>query len=225
MTSTKGNFDYSIPPQIDRLRASPRLFDNPLLDKLSRVHWSTPLYVYVPVIALLAMLSLQSFSVPVVVVSAALGYLLWTLTEYLGHRFPFHYKHPSALGERIHFLIHGVHHDHPNDPLRLVMPVLLSVPIMLIALLVVRLLFGLPYGYPVLMGFIIGYLGYDMVHYYTHHAKPTTGLGQTLRRLHLMHHFRDPARGFGVSAPYWDYVFGTQHVKSARAQAEDSRLD
>lgn len=225
MTSTKGNFDYSIPPQIDRLRASPRLFDNPLLDKLSRVHWSTPLYVYVPVIALLAMLSLQSFSVPVVVVSAALGYLLWTLTEYLGHRFPFHYKHPSALGERIHFLIHGVHHDHPNDPLRLVMPVLLSVPIMLIALLVVRLLFGLPYGYPVLMGFIIGYLGYDMVHYYTHHAKPTTRLGQTLRRLHLMHHFRDPARGFGVSAPYWDYVFGTQHVKSARAQAEDSRLD
>jgi sterol desaturase/sphingolipid hydroxylase (fatty acid hydroxylase superfamily) len=213
MAATKGNFDYSIPPEADRLRASPRLFENALLDKLSRVHWSTPLFVYLPVIALLAVWSLQAFSFPVVAVSAALGYLLWTLTEYLGHRYPFHYRHPSKFGARIHFLIHGVHHDHPNDPLRLVMPVLLSVPIMLIALLVARILFGLPYGYPVLMGFIIGYLGYDMVHYYTHHAKPTMRLGLTLRRLHLLHHFRDPTRGFGVSAPYWDYVFGTQHVR------------
>ncbi|VTZ26937.1 Fatty acid hydroxylase [Methylocella tundrae] len=219
MTPTKNNFDYSIPQQVDRLRASPRLFDNALLDKLSRVHWSVPLYVYIPVIALLAVKSFQSFSAMVVIVSAALGYLLWTLTEYFGHRFPFHYKHPSKFGARIHFLVHGVHHDHPNDPLRLVMPVLLSAPIMLIALLVVRVLFGLPYGYPVLMGFMIGYLAYDMTHYYTHHAKPTTRLGQTLRRLHLMHHFRDPTRGFGVSAPWWDYVFGTQHVKQERERA------
>ncbi|VFU10236.1 protein of unknown function [Methylocella tundrae] len=128
MTPTKNNFDYSIPQQVDRLRASPRLFDNALLDKLSRVHWSVPLYVYIPVIALLAVKSFQSFSAMVVIVSAALGYLLWTLTEYFGHRFPFHYKHPSKFGARIHFLVHGVHHDHPNDPLRLVMPVLLSAP-------------------------------------------------------------------------------------------------
>ena len=40
--------------------------------------------------------------------------------------------------------MHGVHHEHPNDPLRLVMPVLLSFPIMLIALVVARILFGLP---------------------------------------------------------------------------------
>ncbi len=220
MTQMKDNFDYSIPQHVDRLRASPRLFDNPLLDKLSRVHWSTPLFVYAPVVVLLAVLSLQSLSVPVVAVSAALGYVIWTLTEYFGHRFPFHYKHPSKFGERIHFLVHGVHHDHPNDPLRLVMPVLLSGPIMLIALLVVRLLFGLPYGYPVLMGFMIGYLCYDMVHYYTHHAQPTTRLGQTLRRLHLMHHFRDPTRGFGVAAPWWDYVFGTQFVKQRGTSPE-----
>jgi hypothetical protein len=36
--------------------------------------------------------------------------------------------------------------------------------------------------YPVLMGFIIGYLAYDMVHYYVHHAEPKTRLGLTLRR-------------------------------------------
>ncbi|MEJ0095736.1 MAG: sterol desaturase family protein [Methylocella sp.] len=216
MTPTKDSFDDSIERPVDRLRASPRLFDNPLLDKLSRVHWSTPLFVYIPIIVLLGVWSFQAFSFAVVLISTMVGYLIWTLTEYFGHRYPFHYKHPSKFGARIHFLVHGVHHDHPSDPLRLVMPVLLSGPIMLIALLVVRILFGLPFGYPVLMGFIIGYLAYDMVHYYTHHAEPTTRIGLTLRRLHLMHHFRDPTRGFGVSAPWWDYVFGTQHIRQKR---------
>ncbi|HYP56880.1 MAG TPA: sterol desaturase family protein, partial [Beijerinckia sp.] len=112
--------------------------------------------------------------------------------------------------------IHGVHHVHPNDPLRLVMPALLSGPIMLIALAVTRLLFGLPLGYPVLMGFIIGYLAYDMTHYYLHHAEPRTRLGIAMRRFHMLHHFRDPERGFGVSAPWWDFVFGTAFVREQR---------
>ncbi|WP_395664578.1 sterol desaturase family protein [Methylocella sp.] len=221
MAETRSNLDYSIPEQVDRLRASPRLFDNDLLDKLSRVHWSTPLFVYAPVVALLAWVSVRSLGPAAALAAAAGGYLIWTLTEYFGHRFPFHYKHPSTFGRRIHFLVHGVHHDHPNDPLRLVMPVLLSGPIMLIALGVVTLLFGLPLGYAVLTGFMIGYLAYDMVHYYTHHATPTTKLGQTLRRLHLMHHFRDPTRGFGVAAPWWDYVFGTAHQKQRRREAAE----
>jgi dihydroceramide fatty acyl 2-hydroxylase len=201
----------------DPLCASPRLFENPILDKLSRVHWTVPLVVYLPVVAILAGVSLNAFAPPPVLALAALGYLLWTLTEYLGHRFLFHYEFPGAIGARIHYLIHGVHHVHPNDPLRLVMPVLLSAPIMLIAHGVARLLFGMPLGYPVLMGFVLGYLGYDMVHYHVHHRTPRTRLGIALRRAHMLHHFRDPARGFGVSAPYWDDVFGTAHARTKGA--------
>ena len=158
----------------DVLRASPRLFDNPALDKLSRVHWSMPLILYVPVIALLAWLSLRSLSPLTVLLSVALGYGIWTLIEYFGHRYLFHAEFPGEWGARIHFLIHGVHHDHPSDPLRLVMPPLLSGPIMLIALFVAWLVFGFPLGYAVLIGFIIGYVAYDMVHYYVHHATPST---------------------------------------------------
>ncbi|MDX6688441.1 MAG: dihydroceramide fatty acyl 2-hydroxylase, partial [Baekduia sp.] len=33
--------------------------------------------------------------------------------------------------------------------------------------------------------------------------------GHTLRELHMRHHFQDDERGFGISAPYWDRVFGT----------------
>jgi sterol desaturase/sphingolipid hydroxylase (fatty acid hydroxylase superfamily) len=200
----------------DVLRASPRLFENALLDKLSRVHWSVPLYIYVPAVALLAYVSLNTLDAPLALAATLLGYFIWTLIEYFGHRFLFHWEFPGAFGKRIHFLIHGVHHVHPNDPLRLVMPALLSGPIMLIALAVTRLLFGLPLGYPVLMGFIIGYLAYDMTHYYLHHAEPRTRLGIAMRRFHMLHHFRDPERGFGVSAPWWDFVFGTAFVREQR---------
>ena len=209
MTATDGNFANGA----DRLTASPRLFDNALLDKLSRVHWSVPLFVYVPIIVALLVASFELVTPLTVVGMFALGYLIWTLIEYFGHRYLFHWEFPGTFGQRIHFLIHGVHHDHPSDPLRLVMPVLLSGPIMIIAWFVASLIFGEPLRYPGLAGFVTGYLAYDMVHYYTHHATPKTKVGLMLRRLHLMHHFRDHDKGFGVSAPYWDFVFGTAERK------------
>lgn len=212
MTAT----DHGFASEAERLSASPRLFDNPLLDKLSRVHWSVPLFVYVPIIVLLGVVSFELIAPLVVVGMTALGYLIWTLIEYFGHRYLFHWEFPGTFGRRMHFLIHGVHHDHPNDPLRLVMPILLSGPIMIVAWFVATLLFGMLLRYPALIGFVLGYLTYDMVHYYTHHATPTSRLGLTLRRLHLMHHFRDHDKGFGVSAPYWDFVFGTAERKTRR---------
>lgn len=217
MAETSETTGFGLSKDPEALRASPRLFDNPALDKLSRVHWSTPLFLYAPFVAFLAFMSLKAFDAPIALAATALGYLIWTLIEYFGHRFLFHYEFPGKIGARIHFLIHGVHHVHPNDPLRLVMPAPLSVPIMLTAFLVLGSVFGLPLGYPVLMGFVLGYLSYDMVHYYVHHGDPKTRLALALRRSHMLHHFRDPTRGFGVSAPWWDYVFGTQHVRQGSA--------
>lgn len=208
--------DHGYASDAERLSASPRLFENALLDKLSRVHWSVPLFVYVPVILALGVVSFQLVAPMTAVALFALGYAIWTMIEYFGHRYLFHWEFPGEFGKRIHFLIHGVHHDHPNDPLRLVMPILLSGPIMIIAWFVGTLLFGTTLRYPGLAGFVTGYLTYDMVHYYTHHATPTTKLGLTLRRLHLMHHFRDHDKGFGVSAPYWDFVFGTAEKRKRR---------
>jgi sterol desaturase/sphingolipid hydroxylase (fatty acid hydroxylase superfamily) len=49
-----------------------------------------------------------------------------------------------------------------------------------------------------------------MVHYHMHHHRPRTRVGSRLRELHMRHHFQDDERGFGVSAPYWDRVFGTR---------------
>jgi len=61
-------------------------------------------------------------------------------------------------------------------------------------------------------------LAYDMLHYHVHHHTPRTPLGHKLRELHMRHHFQDDERGFGISAPYWDRVFGTaSHATGNRA--------
>jgi len=200
----------------DRLSASPRIFESDLLDKLSRVHHLTPVIVYVPIALALLAYSLTIYGVGAIVLALLIGYTLWTLTEYFGHRFLFHtvFPLPFGIGPRFQFLIHGVHHIYPSDPLRLVMPPLLSTPIMLIALGVARLLFGSSFCWPVLAGFMGGYVIYDCVHYWTHHGQPTSQLGLFVRRLHMLHHFRDAGKGFGVHAFWWDYVFGTAYQKS-----------
>jgi len=197
------------------LDASPRLFESDLLDRLSRVHHLTPVIVYTPIFLGLLFYSLTQNGAGAVLSGLVVGYVAWTLTEYFGHRYLFHtvFPLPFGLGPRFQFLIHGVHHIYPNDPLRLVMPPLLSAPIMLIALTVIRTLFGATFAWPVLAGFMAGYVIYDCVHYWTHHGRPTSDFGKLVKRLHMLHHFRDAEKGFGVHAIWWDYVFGTAYQK------------
>ena len=199
----------------DTLSASPRLFESDLLDKLSRVHHLTPVIIYLPIISGLLVYAMTVQDFGAVFFGVLIGYLAWTLTEYFGHRFLFHtvFPLPLGLGPRFQFLIHGVHHIYPSDPLRLVMPPLLSAPIMLIALAIIRPLFGAAFCWPVLAGFIAGYVVYDCVHFWTHHGQPKSELGRLVRRLHMLHHFRDATKGFGVHAIWWDYLFGTAYRK------------
>lgn len=188
---------------------SPRLFENAILDRLSRVHHLVPLVLYAPLVLVLLYLSFARLETVIALSGFALGYAAWTLTEYLGHRFLFHTEFPGRFGTRIHYLIHGVHHEHPSDPLRLVMPPLLSGPIMAASFLIIRLICGATLVFPVWAGFMTGYIAYDMVHYHVHHARPRTWLGGMLRQRHMLHHFRSNTMWFGVSAPWWDSVFGT----------------
>ena len=197
------------------LAASPRLFDNPILDKLSRVPWWVPLF-YLPVAAWLIWTGAAALPALTTIGSVLLGYVLWTLSEYVCHRWLFHTEFPGAFGARIHFLLHGVHHVHPSDPLRLVMPLLMSLPLMTLAYVVISALFPAPYTFVIAGGFLIGYVQYDEIHFHIHHRTMRTPWELWLRKLHLLHHFRDPLRGYGVSAPWWDYVFGTGYTKTDR---------
>ena len=190
------------------LKASPRMFERDWLDRLSRVHPVVPLVIFIPAIAVLFALGQEG--VPPLEVGAWVlgGYLFWTLTEYWMHRVVFHFEPEEGIGAKLHWIIHGVHHDHPNDPLRLVMPPSVSVPLASLFCAAFVLILGSS-GWLLGVGFLIGYLVYDMTHFYVHHYKPKTRVGKLLRELHMRHHFQDHTRGFGVSAPFWDYVFRT----------------
>jgi dihydroceramide fatty acyl 2-hydroxylase len=200
--------DTSPSQRADVLKASPRMFDSDFLDKFSRVHPAVPPIIFVPVIVALLIVALGRSSVLAVAGLIAGGYVFWTLTEYWLHRVVFHFEPEAGIGARLHWMMHGVHHDHPNDPLRLVMPPSVSVPLALLFYgLFVLVLGDLAPAFAV--GFLSGYLFYDMAHYHVHHHKPKTWAGKKLRELHMRHHFQDDTAGFGVSAPWWDHVFGT----------------
>jgi dihydroceramide fatty acyl 2-hydroxylase len=199
----------------DELKASPPMFESRLLDRFTRVHPAVPPLLFGPVITYMLIDGIDRVGGYNAVGLMAGGYVFWTLFEYWLHRIVFHFEPEKGVGARLHWMIHGVHHDHPNDPLRLVMPPSVSVP--LAALMLWGFWAVMGYDAMLVFGgaFLSGYLAYDMLHYHVHHHTPRTALGRRLRELHMRHHFQDDERGFGISAPYWDRVFGTMHRRRA----------
>jgi len=198
------------------LKASPPMFQSRWLDRFTRVHHLVPVLLFLPAIVILFALGIPRAGIWTSLALAAGGYAFWTLTEYWLHRVVFHFEPDHGIGARLHWMIHGVHHDHPNDPLRLVMPPAASVPLAVLFALVFWLVLGNDLWMPFTGGFLAGYLIYDELHYHLHHRAPTTRLGRWLRELHMRHHFQDDERGFGISAPYWDRVFGTAPQRRTR---------
>jgi dihydroceramide fatty acyl 2-hydroxylase len=185
------------------------MFESDLLDRLSRVHPVVPPLIFLPAVTVLFLLGAPDLAAGETVALVAAGWLFWTLMEYWIHRLIFHFEPESGPGARFHWIIHGVHHDHPNDPLRLVMPPSVSVPLAALFVTGFILVLGEAAGTVFAAGFLLGYLVYDMTHYYLHHFRPRSRFGKVMRELHMRHHFQDDTRGFGISAPFWDYVFRT----------------
>ncbi len=200
--------------QPDVLDASPAIFPSPTLDRLTRAHPATPAVLFLPAVAVLGVLAVEGLGAPETVAAAAGGYLFWTLSEYWGHRTVFHFEPDHGIGKRLHWMIHGVHHDHPNDPRRLVLPPAFSVPLALLFFLGFVAALGTPLAFGVAAGFYLGYVIYDTLHFLLHHTHPKGRVGHRLRELHMRHHFEDHERGFGVSAPWWDIVFRTRPRRS-----------
>ena len=187
------------------------MFDNPILEWGSRVHPIVPPLLYLPVISFLLSVAVNAkdLSVAAVLGVFVLGVLFWSLTEYLLHRFVFHLRPDNEWGRKMHFIIHGVHHDYPHDPMRLVMPPSVSIPLAVLFFFLFRAVLGPDWSLPAFAGFLLGYLIYDMTHFHLHHHRTQNKLSLALRRYHYRHHFQQSNRGFGVTSPFWDRVFKT----------------
>lgn len=193
-------------------KGSARMFRSDLLEWFSHVHPATPAVLFLPVVGL----SLYQALGPRAMAPAAVlswfvgGYLLWTLFEYWFHRLFFHLRVRGPRTERLYFFVHGVHHDWPWDRSRLVMPPSVSITLGVLTYFLFRAVWGEAAMWAPFGGFVLGYVIYDSVHWYTHAGKPRSRFFKWLRREHLVHHFRDSTTRFGVSCPWWDHVFGTQ---------------
>ena len=200
-----------IPDHMAPQKGEIRLFENGLLERLSKISPITVLAIYLPVAFFFAW---KSFSVGISVGGFIglflFGLAVWTLFEYFFHRYIFHFTPTGAFQERVSFLFHGVHHQYPNDKKRLVMPIALSLSIGALLFLLSKPLFG-DWVWAYSAGFAVGYLAYDMMHYSIHHFRhPNSKFFKSLWKSHLDHHFRDSNRGYGVSNYFWDIVFRTR---------------
>jgi sterol desaturase/sphingolipid hydroxylase (fatty acid hydroxylase superfamily) len=198
-------------PKLDRpRRGSPVMFTIPWVEKyFSRVRPWHVVAIWGPVT--LWMLWRARHLAPLAIAGwFAAGVLGWTLLEYVLHRGIFHFKprESSELQKDLSFLIHGIHHDYPWDPDRLVMPPTVSAIIAVAVWFAFKPLLGaaMPAFFA---GLVAGYVWYDLTHYYLHYAAPTTNAGKWLRKYHLVHHFQTPNIRYGITTPLWDVVFGT----------------
>ncbi len=187
-----------------------QLFDNPVLERLTRTNSAVPISIFVAFAIALLTYAFVMANLPYAAIGILFftGLLVFTLAEYLIHRYLFHMSTHTETRSNIQYTIHGVHHEFPKDEERLAMPPVLSVTILLVLLGTTYLLMN-DYAFAFLPGFVLGYAGYLFIHYITHACPPPKNVFRWLWVNHGIHHYRNGEKAFGVTSPFWDHVFGT----------------
>jgi sterol desaturase/sphingolipid hydroxylase (fatty acid hydroxylase superfamily) len=201
------------PPKAYRKRSKGfQVLQNDFMEKwFGTSHWITPGVWFIPVITLCVWSSLTREGLPWMLVAGLFvgGMIGWTFVEYLLHRWLFHLPPSSnAFLKELQYVMHGYHHEFPDDPGRLVAPPALSWPLAIVVGTIYMFAFG-TWWTAIFGGTVAGYLGYDWMHYYTHHGRPKNFAGRFMRQFHFEHHFGTADSQFGLSSPLWDYVLGT----------------
>ena len=205
---------------------SKSLFENSLLERLSRTHIVVPVTIFlVYAIGLLCWsYTHTALSMSTVVSLFLLGMLTFTWVEYQVHRHLFHMKGISEFRRKLQYTIHGVHHEFPKDKDRLAMPPVVSVTIATILLFVFSLILG-DMTFSFLAGFLVGYAAYLLVHYMIHVFSPPRNFFKNLWINHSVHHYKRGASVFGVSSPLWDYVYGTMDKRDNKEANVDLKSE
>jgi sterol desaturase/sphingolipid hydroxylase (fatty acid hydroxylase superfamily) len=183
------------------------MFKHDLFEFFGATKWWVIPLVWLPVIAYLSSSSLGYFSLrsapyaaitlPSFAALSALGVGLWTLLEYLLHRYLFHvlFSRTSELFISFHFLLHGQHHKFPLDEGRLVFPPVSGFMVATPVYLAYHSTLAFASAEAVMAGTLAGYVVYDLLHYYLHHGHPTVPYLRDLKCYHREHHYRNPDLG------------------------------
>ncbi|WP_113924000.1 sterol desaturase family protein [Cognataquiflexum aquatile] len=193
---------------------SAHMFENPLLEKLSRTHILVPitLFFLVSSVCLYYAVTTTNINLWSGTLVLLLGIFAFTFVEYMMHKHFFHMEPDTPIKDKLQYSVHGVHHDYPKDKDRLAMPPFVSAAYVLIFYAVFNLIMG-DFTLYFLPGFLFGYSAYLGVHYVVHAFQPPKNFLKVLWVNHAVHHYKDPDVAFGVSSPLWDYILGTMPKK------------
>lgn len=194
----------------------PALFRHRALDAFTRAPPWAPYVLAGPLLALSLYLGLRGLlgslhggDVAAALFAFVAGALIWSLLEYLLHRFLFHARLTSETGRIAVFLAHGHHHASPMDRMRIAAPPLQMASALLLLFGMCDSIFDGALMWIAFAGSNAAYLAYEAVHYAIHHGREGLGLLRAVRRHHLAHHHVDARSRWGISSPLWDRVFGT----------------
>lgn len=138
------------------------------------------------------------------------GLLSWTFMEYAVHRWFLHRHNMIASGSDPLRCWHRAHHATPEAPHRLPLPLPFSLTGYAMCLIVA---WSWSQTWPLAglaaTGWSLGYLAYEWLHRMYHLGTPQHRISRALRRHHLIHHYAEPERAFGITTPFWDLFFWT----------------
>lgn len=186
-----------------------RIFKNPLLESFTKSNPHITIAFYTAMISFFLFLNREftTNKMNVTLIIFLSGLFTWTFMEYILHRFVFHIDDYFPKLKRLHYMLHGVHHDHPRDRERLFMPPVPGTIISGILLGFWFLLLG-KNAFAFMSGITAGYLMYSYIHYSVH-TKPVYHPLRKLWKHHALHHYKYPEKAYGVSSPLWDFIFRT----------------
>lgn len=143
--------------------------------------------------------------------AAGAGVLGWGAAEYVFHRFVLHMPAPQQkFFRRLHGRLHWKHHQNPDEPRLLFVPLFGDIFLFGVA----ALAGGVTGGRAAALGSVVG-LGLALLHYEATHLAahvayvPRTRWGRFLKRFHRLHHYKNEHYWYGVTHPFVDKLVGT----------------
>ncbi|MCF6138361.1 sterol desaturase family protein [Pseudalkalibacillus berkeleyi] len=161
-----------------------------------------------------------------IAISFAIGLIAFSLSEYMTHRFLFHLKTPQnpfllKMLKRLHY----DHHSDPDDLHLLFLPLWYSIPNMIVWSALFYIISGnLFYTLAFMCGLKVMLFFYEWKHYVAHRPiKPRTKFGVWMKKIHILHHYKNENYWYGVSNPVGDYLFGTMKEEKTVETSKTAR--
>lgn len=200
-----------------RAMSDHKIFKNPILEKLSKTNSYVAITFYIVTAGIMCVYGMKTYEINVglVVVMVLFGLLVFTLLEYLFHRFVYHSGDDYKDQKNWQYKVHGVHHTYPVQKDLLALPI----PLAIVVASAFFFLFYWPLGHLNFFffpGFLLGYAGYLFVHFKVHTSRPPNNMLKYLWKHHHIHHYKYENKAFGVSSPFWDLVFNTMPPKDLK---------